>query len=224
MKYVALTLVAVLAMVGAASAQTIDIGGGASAVITEQVLDFGLSAYNVHMFGAKSFEDLKVLGTVHQVFLTGGLETPYAGMVPGALAPPQNAAPYDTAFLFAQSAITVGTAAQGAIETSTGGNERGLTADYTMYAGVAPVNFPGMGTFDTQGLAFTFSGDLKPEGYALLNVVVATGTTVTLEGLFVGSEGLASMSVPVGGTVIPEPGTIMLLLTGVLCLAGIRRR
>jgi len=243
MKYFALGLVAVLAMAGFAMADyTVDLPGvDAYAYVTETPLEYGKCAYDIHIYGTKSFEGLQVLmpdmttlAPVHQVWEPTATPTPYQGMIL-ATGVPQSPAAYDTHFLFGPSDITVATPSDSPLETNTQANENDLPQDMTWYyfEGVGylyQVDFPGMGTFNsvgaTQSLAFTFAGALDPDGYDLIHIVRECGQPMVDDMFFVGlhsqGAGPQEFAIPIRST--PEPATIALLLAGALCALGIRRR
>lgn len=220
MKYVALTLVAVLAMASVSmAALTINVSDPVDLDDPNNVLE----AYTVNVKGANMFLFVQIDGLVHQMNRSTN-----ASLWRNSLDANDDsglAKLYDTHFLFNSTDVVLAVA--GGTETNDQSNPGGLPLPFPN-DDVSNVNRAGMGTFN-MGLAEWGSALIDMEvGCDLIQIVLPKGLEVgvTLRGQADGGQGPMDFSVVVGGpgTVIPEPGTIMLLLTGVLCLVGIRRR
>ncbi|HBO46303.1 MAG TPA: hypothetical protein DD670_20730 [Planctomycetaceae bacterium] len=217
MKYVVLTLVAALAMTSVSmAALTITVS---DPVDLADPLD-QLEAYTVNVKGANVFLNVAIDGLVHQMnadfgMLNPSLWTDSLGMFGGAAANP-----YDTQFLLPSTQAVIAVPFAVPTESNDATNPGGLAA-----GAFGGVNKYGMGMFNV-GAGEWGSASINMEtGVDLMQIVLRKGDLVgvTLRGAGDGGQGPLSFSVQVGG-VIPEPGTIMLLLTGALCLLGLRRR
>ncbi|MBN2021988.1 MAG: PEP-CTERM sorting domain-containing protein [Pirellulales bacterium] len=180
----------------------------------------GLVAWNVHFNGTNAFENLIIAGEVHQANIarSGGRLFPTVWLSDFDLPNEAADAAVDTHFLYTEE----GVAKDGAdvVETNSWTNPASLP--------LGPDYEYGNGMFDATGMRFAVKGDLNPEGYDVIQVVLAMNdqggiTPVVLSGLYweYGGDdpGYRSFSVT-----IPEPGTIALLIAGALGLLVARLR
>jgi hypothetical protein len=235
MKYVAMTLVAVLAMSGVSMGDiTYDVGEGITATVSDGVdLGYDLMAYTVNFKGTQGFEGLWVDGAVHQVWNwdwdddTGYVQTPFDGDCEKPYKADEDIRPFDTCWAFSEYS---GELPDTPMETSSTGNEHNLPPILTHAR--SDVNedqeaWGGLGTIDGRGtnsaFKFGWSGEIPTEGFDILYAVIPTGQQVFLNGLVANADRtvIVEASVPIG---VPEPGTVLMLLAGALCLLGIRRR
>ncbi|NLE37808.1 MAG: PEP-CTERM sorting domain-containing protein [Pirellulaceae bacterium] len=225
MKNVALTLVAVLAMVSVSMAQTYDIGGGLSITVGAPVaLEGNLVSYTLTGNGVTGWQGLVIEGSVHQVHPTWVATTPFSDsytMMGGTAA----AMVYDTHII--RYADFTETGAGVPITETCDGTTTGVDT-----SGFGTLTKLGMGTFAMAPLhAIGVASATPPANVDFMQVVIPVGDLVYLKGIAGGLvEGVAreyqiTAENPNGIAIgVPEPGTIMLLLSGVLCLMGIRRR
>ena len=213
MKYFALAMVAVLAMASVSmAAVTVDVVD--NGILTSAGPDV-LHSYTVILSGTKALggntpeTTLTIDGAVYQVNAQNfGQDYPSiwsneidtaSGMVPELVT-------YDTHFLIPSTGLTmVGDIA----ETCDDGNSTGIPGS----------GQSGFGTLT--GTAFGFTQATVFDGTPLLQVVIEEGSTVTLKGMADDAGTPVSIETVIG---VPEPGTIIMLVAGVLCLLGIRRK
>jgi hypothetical protein len=169
-----------------------------------------LVGYTVHITGSNAFQDLRVIGAVHQMNMNYGSLTP-TGWDTDLAADPA-AKPFDTHLITPAAGIN-------AIETVvTETNDNSNPGGFAAYA-YAPFNCYGMGTFDASGVAYAVKGPMDPAGYDVIYIVLRKGDWVSLTGKCVDvAQGTLV------DFVFPEPGTLIMLVAGALCLLGIRRR
>jgi len=219
MKYFALALVAVLAMATVTmAAPTVSVDQGTD-------IGYGLTKYIVSGGGSNAFSDAYFeaiagcdpAGPVYQMCYAGnpvaaGLDSKYNEEVTACNA---TDLAFDTHWMFKTTdpgflALNVTT------ESNAGGNPQSVP--------VTPgLTNPGWGNLGGPvGAGFSVSpGVLLPEGTELMQVVIKTGSTVKLHYM----TNFGTDSVPMEQIIgVPEPGTIIMLVAGALCLLGIRRK
>jgi hypothetical protein len=202
---IALALVVVLAMAGTTFA------GITMTVVQQADPAPGLQSWLVKIYGApQAFKDVNILGNmVHQANKYGdGLDMPtcFIDEVPSG----GSERTCDTHFMFEMTGVMLGDY----WETNDTSNPAGLTPDDSKY------QF-GMGdfVFDT-GTGFSVRDPLA-EGADFMQVVLEEGTVVLLSFWTPVNEVDTLFEQPVG---IPEPGTVVMLIAGALCLVVIRFR
>lgn len=206
-----LVLAAVMAMAGTAFADW------SITVVRNADPADGLESYTLHTAGLNAFEALTIEG-VHQtnsVFLGTATATNFQGDIPAGL-PLMEVA--DSHLLFTANDIV----AAGFVANETN--------DSSDPASIGPIGGGweyGMGSFLTTG-GFAMAGNVAEvmAGLDLMQVVIPAGETVYLFGKItspdMGMHDLATQGgIEIGGAV-PEPGAILLLLAGSLCLLGVR--
>ena len=206
---VALALVAVLAMVGTTFAD-LTVGG-----TTEGVdLGNGLTAYTITVMGSTKFEDLNVVGSVHQMNQNWGYVNP---TVYGSMMSP-NAAVFDTHLLFNQADMAVG-----------GSGDFAETNDWAGLIAMVDGYTSGNGTFTSSDISI--AAKAGSAAYAMLTeptdfiqIVLSNEVpSVLFEGTYLDAQEVRhSFSEVVGA--VPEPSTIIMLIAGGLCLLAVRRR
>lgn len=226
MKYFALALMALLAISSVAMAEvTYNVGPGTVVVHDGVALAEGnLTSYTLTMYGFSNTAFLNIAEAVHQVY------APYTKSVLDtdfAMGGTDAAKAYDTHAI----QLLPGEKLGAGTETIEEVNGRGLSAGLLGTFGA--FNTVGMGTFDMGTMSVTVMGTAAPS-YDFMQVVIPNDALVYLNGTLTtatGSEHLINTAtlggvvqqggIPVG---VPEPGTILMLVAGVLCLLGIRRK
>jgi len=217
----ALALLAVVAMAGTSFAGTV-FNYGDMEVIVEKNEAFtyaNLDSYMVKIGGAAAFGNISIAGIVSQstkfeLLWDEELEIEYEAPVatPWNISMPTAHKAVDTHFMFgaADVAAIPGTTFS---ETNDKSNPAGVSVVASYYAG--------LGTFSSNAGAGIAFGAPLAAGTDFMQVVVPTGSTVYLNMLTPINGVDTPVAIPVG---IPEPGTVMLLIAGALCLAVARFR
>lgn len=208
----ALAVLAVVAMASTSFAGTMMYSYGDVVFTVSETPGFayeGLDSYLVQTTGTNAFVTPVIEGTVHQANMKYAAVTPSG--FPGDLMGMPEPLAVDTHFGFLQGdAIVVP------------GGSIVETNDGEAISAYPPFTY-GFGTFATVNYNFTFAGAGVLDGLDFMQVVIPKGTTVYLTGSCVDVANTVSydFSVPVG---IPEPGTVIMLIAGALCLAVARFR
>jgi hypothetical protein len=186
---------------------------------------YGYESYMVKVGGgADSFNDINIAGTVVQSnkFEETFLDPPAAPWAPigtiwGPPAMPPLAKAMDTHFMVAKPTVGVGVDGAG-VETN---NAYANPDAPTSIIPVASSYYTGLGTFtSTKGALFV----VRPApaiSANFLQVVIPAGTQVMLTGTWSSTTETGGIQQAIG---VPEPGTIALLIGGLLCLVVVRFR
>ena len=219
-----LALVAVLAMAGTTFADF------SISVAPEVDLGNGLTSYMVRAGGVLGFK-LTIDGAVHQMNYieapspgNGWTETVVSSTFAGDISGPGVA--YDTHYMLnSDDVLPTPSTDFSDDETNLGGNPYNCDDGYGGY-----YTF-GMGTFtsDTSVEGFALSEQLAP-GTEFMQIVIPTCTVVYIDGVMSEGPGVhyaiqGSLSLEgITITPFPEPSTVLMLITGGLCLWAVRFR
>jgi len=204
----------VLAMVAILAMASTSFAGVTIAVLENASPAEGLSSYNVLVGGAQAFADVNIAGGVVQSnMFQMDWDTMEEEVVPTVwlAGMPTAFKAIDTHYLFAMPGIVV----PGAVftETNDKSNQGGIAPAYGYYAG--------LGTFGCEpGSGFALAAPLA-DNSPFLQVVIPTGSSVVLS-FMAPVDGVDTQFSQVIG--VPEPGTIMLVIAGALCLLVARYR
>ncbi|MBN2292577.1 MAG: PEP-CTERM sorting domain-containing protein [Pirellulales bacterium] len=208
-----LALAAVLAMAGTAFADwSITVSQNPSPAP-------GLASYKVHTTGLNAFQELSITDVHQSNAVNWGAVVPTTFLSDFQTGAPAVLSDIDTHLLLIRDDI---------LSSGTSDSETNDESDpsNSVDAGWVPWQ-GGLGDFSVAG-AFTMKGLDCMSGMDLMQVVIPAGTTVYLFGKITSPEmtmyDLAEQGgIEIGGPV-PEPGTMLMVLAGILCLMGVRSR